>query len=62
MYKNELEASDPNWKLLADMVKYFGKENFPNPTHEPIRFAWFCKLYAYNMQKTEGKTITFPAK
>jgi hypothetical protein len=33
-------------RIYEDMVKVFGN-NLPNPDQEPIRFAYYVKLYRY---------------
>jgi hypothetical protein len=32
-------------KLIADMKRFMG--DLPDPEHEPIRFAYYLKLYKY---------------
>jgi hypothetical protein len=33
-------------KIYKEMVEIFG-DNLPNPEQEPIRFAYYVKLYKY---------------
>lgn len=55
--KSAIEPADPARALLKDMQDYFGQ--LPDPTHEPIRFEWFCRLYKYKMGQ-KGVEIKFP--
>jgi hypothetical protein len=32
-------------KMYDDMVKHFG--SLPNPEHEPLRFAYYVRIYKY---------------
>ena len=36
-------------KMYDDMVEYFGV--LPNPDHEPIRFAYYVRLYKYYKER-----------
>lgn len=36
--------------VYEDMQKYFGHP-LPDPIHEPIRFAYYVKLYKYYKQR-----------
>ena len=39
-------------KMYNDMLEYFGQ--LPNPEQEPIRFAYYVKMYRYYKQKENG--------
>ena len=36
-------------KMYDDMVEHFGE--LPNPDHEPIRFAYYVRLYKYYKER-----------
>ena len=58
--KFAIEPRDPALQLWDDMRAHFNREtNWPDPVQEPIRFAWFCKLYQHQM-KQQGVDIVFP--
>jgi hypothetical protein len=39
-------SSEELEKIYDEMVEIFG-DNLPNPEQEPIRFAYYVKLYKY---------------
>jgi len=42
-------------KVEQELVEMFG-DNLPNDIHEPIRFAYYVKLYRYVKEKDEQRT------
>ncbi len=57
--KSAIEPADPVRVLYAEIEKYFGHK-LPDFEQEPIRFAWLCKLYAFQMKQRHGLDIKFP--
>ena len=50
MYENSsVSVIDTRTKLYNDMVAMFGP--LPNPTHEPRRYDWYCKLFAFRLKQ-----------
>ena len=37
-------------KMYEEMVKMWG-DKLPNPEHEPIRFAYYVRMYKYLKEK-----------
>jgi hypothetical protein len=42
-------------KIGQELVEMYG-DNLPNHLHEPIRFAYYVKLYRYVKEKDEQRT------
>jgi hypothetical protein len=46
-------------RIYNDMVKEFG-DKLPNPEHEPLKFAYYIRLYMYEKQvKQDGSYSIF---
>lgn len=39
-------------KAYEEMLEIWG-ENLPNPEHEPIRFAYYVRMYRYYKERKE---------
>ena len=42
----ELKSNEELEKIYQEMVEIFG-DHLPNPEQEPVRFAYYVKLYRY---------------
>jgi hypothetical protein len=43
-------VTEEDYKEIGnDLIKMFG-DALPDPTHEPVRFAYYVKLYQYEIE------------
>ena len=42
-------TDDEVMKMYEEMLEYFGQ--LPHPEHEPIRFAYYVKLFRYYKER-----------
>ena len=44
-------------KEIEEFLEYFKDSELPNPEHEPIRFAYYVRMFRYWKSKQNADTV-----